>query len=145
MGCLIYLAWTCLNRSKTVVLKLNYKKVVIGILILGFLSLYFLYNPSHVKVATMCPFHVTTGMHCPGCGSIRAMDDLIHLKVLNALSHNALLIVSLFLSIAIFLYSRENFNRIVKHPKSFYIGIVVICLFWILRNLDFPPFHYLAP
>ena len=145
MGCLIYLAWTCLNRSKTVVLKLNYKKVVIGILILGFLSLYFLYNPSHVKVATMCPFHVTTGMHCPGCGSIRAMDDLIHLKVLNALSHNALLIVSLFLSIAIFLYSKEKFYHLMYHPKSPWIIFGVITLFWILRNLKFHPFCHLAP
>lgn len=42
-----------------------------------------------------CPFHFLTGWLCPGCGSQRAMHDLLHLNVSGAYGHNALLVLSI--------------------------------------------------
>jgi len=39
-----------------------------------------------------CPFHRLTGGWCPGCGSSRAADLLLHGRVLSSLSYNALVL-----------------------------------------------------
>lgn len=42
-----------------------------------------------------CPFRLFTGMLCPGCGSQRALHDLMHLRLGQAFDHNALLVLSI--------------------------------------------------
>src|ERR1041385_6710646 len=38
----------------------------------------------------VCPFHYLTGLHCPGCGTLRALHQLLHGNVAAALSLNLL-------------------------------------------------------
>jgi len=121
------------------------KKIFIGIGVMLLLSLYFIYNPSNYDLFPTCPFHATTGLHCPGCGSQRAIHDLAHLRVLDALGHNALMVITLSGGSILFLFRREKFNQIIYHPKAPYIIFGIIGLYWVLRNLPFPPFNYLAP
>jgi len=40
-----------------------------------------------------CPFTYLTGLPCPGCGGLRAVNDLTHLEVGAALSSNALAVL----------------------------------------------------
>jgi Protein of unknown function (DUF2752) len=42
-----------------------------------------------------CPFLSLTGLPCPGCGSLRALHDLVHGDLPSALGHNALFVVAL--------------------------------------------------
>ena len=42
-----------------------------------------------------CPFRLFTGLLCPGCGSQRALHDLLHLRIGEAAVHNALLVLSI--------------------------------------------------
>ena len=42
-----------------------------------------------------CPFRILTGLLCPGCGSQRAIHDLMHFRLDEAARHNALLVMSL--------------------------------------------------
>ncbi|MBL7950518.1 MAG: DUF2752 domain-containing protein [Flavobacteriales bacterium] len=42
-----------------------------------------------------CPFRLFTGLLCPGCGSQRALHDLMHLRTGEAFDHNALLVISI--------------------------------------------------
>jgi hypothetical protein len=42
-----------------------------------------------------CPFRSITGLLCPGCGSQRAVHDLMHLQVGRAFHHNALLVLAI--------------------------------------------------
>lgn len=49
----------------------------------------------------LCPVLAATGLYCPGCGGLRAVNDLAHLRVVDALSSNAwavLLIVAVVLA-----------------------------------------------
>tara|TARA_R110001632_G_scaffold58548_2_gene142494 strand:+ start:9816 stop:10187 length:372 start_codon:yes stop_codon:yes gene_type:complete len=118
-------------------------KLFIGILAILLISLYFFFNPSNVNFFPECPFHKITGLYCPGCGSQRAIHDLSHLNILEAISHNALMVFTLTFGVGLYLYSKKKFNSLIYHPKSPYIIFGIICVFWILRNLDL--FHYLAP
>lgn len=42
-----------------------------------------------------CPFLLVTGQPCPGCGGLRAMNNLTHGDVIGALSSNAMAVVLL--------------------------------------------------
>ena len=43
----------------------------------------------------VCPFHAMTGAWCPGCGSLRAVNDLTHGDVLAAASSNLVFVLAL--------------------------------------------------
>ncbi|MDD6437378.1 MAG: DUF2752 domain-containing protein [Prevotella sp.] len=42
-----------------------------------------------------CPFHLLTGLQCPGCGFQRAMSALLHGHVVEAVHYNLYLVYSL--------------------------------------------------
>ncbi|HJR90365.1 MAG TPA: DUF2752 domain-containing protein [Aeromicrobium sp.] len=42
-----------------------------------------------------CPFLLLTGQPCPGCGGLRAMNNLTHGDLVGALSSNAMAVVLL--------------------------------------------------
>lgn len=41
----------------------------------------------------VCPFLLLTGQPCPGCGGLRAVNDLTRLDVVGALSSNAFVVL----------------------------------------------------
>lgn len=41
-----------------------------------------------------CPFRVLTGWDCPGCGGLRAVNDLTHLDLASAASSHLLLVLA---------------------------------------------------
>src|SRR6266513_4699752 len=55
----------------------------------------FFFSPSQYPFYPRCPLHAMTGLHCPGCGSLRAVHSLLHGDIGAALHFNALLILSL--------------------------------------------------
>src|SRR5688572_33371631 len=55
----------------------------------------FAFNPAGSRLFPPCPFHVVTGLFCPGCGSTRAAHHLLHGRVATAFDFNALMVVSL--------------------------------------------------
>jgi len=110
----------------------------------------FLFNPVQSDFYPFCFFHRITGLQCPGCGSLRAMHQLLHGNVGAAFHYNALLILSLPLLLAQAVRigiakathqpARGAFN-----PAWLWAGMAVLILFAILRNLPFHAFAWLAP
>src|SRR5882672_10326731 len=110
----------------------------------------FLFNPAESGFYLFCVFHRITGLQCPGCGSLRAMHQLLHGNVGAAFHYNALLILSLPLLLAQAVRigiakathqpARGAFN-----PAWLWAGMAVLILFAILRNLPFHAFAWLAP
>ena len=43
----------------------------------------------------LCPFKATTGLDCPGCGGLRAVNDLTHFRVLDAAHSNLYFVLSI--------------------------------------------------
>ncbi|WP_405206072.1 DUF2752 domain-containing protein [Aquimarina sp. LLG6339-5] len=98
-----------------------------------------------------CPFHLLTGYHCPGCGSQRAIHDLLNGRILQALQHNLLFVIlAIVLFIKLYNYTAKRFlNKKLKdwtYNKYFtYIILITIISYWILRNISSAPFCHLAP
>ena len=120
-------------------------------LIFCLLLFFYLKDPTKI-IYPPCPFYYLTGLYCPGCGTSRAIHQLLHGKFLYALNLNPLMVLSipfiiylLASRLKIKIGSRLIFKRVI-FTKGFYrILIVVIVLYGILRNLPVFPFSILAP
>lgn len=120
---------------------------------IGFVFIYVYYqiNPAGQDWMPKCPFHSITGLHCPGCGSQRAIHDFLHGNIIEGFQHNFLMGLGfLVLFYKLFLLFRAKFypdkkTNLLYNPKTPWIILVLILSFWILRNLPFAPFTYLAP
>ena len=110
--------------------------------VLGVCALLFLFNPAEHAFYPQCFFHQVTGLHCPGCGGLRAVHELLHGQVLAALHLNVLAVLSLPLFAG--LLWREIAGRRRGISGRWIWGFVAIMvIFTLLRNL--PGFAFLAP
>jgi hypothetical protein len=93
-----------------------------------------------------CPWRALTGLACPGCGSLRALHDLLRGRFLEALDHNAMFVFVLPLSVVLavgFLLSPRSPRAL---PRWVPLGALVALLMWaVARNLPFWPLSVLAP
>ncbi|SFS31810.1 Protein of unknown function [Lutibacter maritimus] len=118
---------------------------------MGLLFIYSTINPTNVNFLPKCPLYVTTGIYCPGCGSQRATHYLLNLNFIGVVKQNVLYILGLciivyhFLIIAINAVLKKRIYNYIYHPKTPLIILIIVLLFWVLRNLPFAPFHLLAP
>ena len=140
-------------------IKIKKKYVTYGYLLLAipvfFVIRYYYTNDPAISqegtVFAVCPFHYITGLHCPGCGSQRAIHDLLHVRILEAFKHNAMLVlVLLILCNKVYAWVTKrylpNYYYDLNSKPWFTYAIVVLVLgFWILRNIPVHPFTHLAP
>lgn len=98
-----------------------------------------------------CPSIALLGVHCPGCGSMRAMHHLAHGDLAGVLSRNILVPIGLVLlawAWVAWFDRRLGHSRVpaLRPPVSVLYGsIVVLVAFAVLRNLPWAPFSGLAP
>ena len=106
----------------------------------------FAFEPGKTGFFPSCPFRMLTGFLCPGCGSTRAMHQILHGHIVAAFMLNPLLLLALpFLLFALLRYSvivmRGGVPRPNATPAAFlYALFVIIVSFWIFRNTPFYPF-----
>jgi len=112
---------------------------------------YFTINPNEVDFMLKCPLYSTTGIYCPGCGSQRALHHLLHFDFIKAAHSNILLLVGLISAIYhyslpfINKYFNKNFKSIFNKNKNVLLVLILVILFWVLRNITHYPFTLLAP
>ena len=92
----------------------------------------------------LCPFKAITGWDCPGCGGLRAVNDLTRGDVAGAISSNLLLVSSLPVLAVLWTRSFAQRWRGVRRPlpqpaAGFLaaVAVVVVLVFWVVRNLPF--------
>ena len=108
---------------------------------LGFFYKFFFYD--YIEWFPKCPFKTITGYQCPGCGSQRAVSSLMNLDILNALKENSLLIISIpYLLFYYILELNNNETPEILQLKKRFFGVtairfilIIIILFWIIRNI----------
>lgn len=103
----------------------------------------FLHDPEHGSGYLPCPFHWLTGFFCPGCGSQRALHDLLHARIGEAFGHNALLVVSLPLLGLQWAVGRWRGESLTRDNRVVWTWGVGLAGWWVLRNL--PGMEALAP
>jgi hypothetical protein len=117
--------------------------LIAGVLLAGSVALH-LRDPHRSGSYGFCPWLALTGTYCPGCGGLRAVNDLTHGNMLAAASSNLLFVASLPFVAVWWLRSFADGWRGVRRQlsdRSAYVVLVVVrsstMVFWVLRNLPF--------
>lgn len=118
-------------------------------LIAGSLVLYF-FEPSRWSFYPVCTFHQTTGLLCPGCGTLRSMHHLLHGHWWAAFHCNPLVVTALPLAAAWALRRTVRRWRGIPstaplRPGWVWLGFVVLLIFSVLRNLPLPQLAWMSP
>jgi hypothetical protein len=94
-----------------------------------------------------CPFHALTGLNCPGCGTTRALHQLVHGDVIGAFEFNPLT-MSLLPVFGFFLawytvatLTGRTMPRISLPGPYLWIFLFLVFGFGIVRNTPLYPFH----
>lgn len=116
--------------------------VAIGLLVAS-VALH-LRDPHRTGSWGFCPWLAMTGTYCPGCGGLRAVNDLTHGDVPAAASSNLLLVGTIPLLAAWWLRrvvdGWHGVRRTVDERAALALTLVLVVaamLFWVLRNLPF--------
>lgn len=110
-----------------------------------------IFDPATSGMFPPCPFHYLTGLYCPGCGSLRAIHQLLHGNLQAAWAMNPLTVV--LLPFVAYGLATEALVQIRGRRLTGWIlpglwiqilcGIIVV--FGVVRNLPVYPFNLLAP
>lgn len=104
------------------------------------------HEPGHYPT---CPFLAVTGYYCPGCGSLRAANSLLHGHLLGALDRNPFAVLVLPLVLATWLMwglrliGRTSWSPTLIPVRWIWVLFSVIVAFWVLRNV--PGWNFLSP
>jgi len=126
--------------------KLLWPTLIVGV---GAALLLFFFDPARVPIYPVCTFHRITGLNCPGCGSLRAMHELLHGNLRAALHFNAFVVLSLalfaWLGCRLIRRKLKNDSTPVIRPFWLWIYLAAFLTFGILRELPVPLFAAFAP
>jgi hypothetical protein len=111
------------------------------------LAVLYLFNPIEYAFYPSCQFYKLTHLHCPGCGSLRALHQLTHGHVAAAFHSNPLLIVSIPMLawLGISKLRDRSASALMIQPTAAWTIFAIVMLFGILRNLPFAVFSWMAP
>ncbi|HET9421549.1 MAG TPA: DUF2752 domain-containing protein [Nocardioides sp.] len=97
----------------------------------------------------MCP-SAMLGIACPGCGGLRAVNDLTNFQLVDAASSNLLFVLALPLVLfALVRWVTDQWRGTTRTTPAWAMGpaaigvVAVLVVFTVLRNL--PQFAWLAP
>ncbi len=116
-------------------------KTLAALLVASAALILFFFNPQQHVFYPFCMFHRLTGLLCPGCGSLRAMHELLHAHFLAAVRFNPLLVASvpvLLIWGAKKLLRRANTAPAAQvSPAWIWSALGILLAFGIVRNLPF--------
>jgi len=112
---------------------------------LTILSVLFVFDPDGNPFYPGCLFHRTTGLLCPGCGSLRALHQILHGHISTAFHYNPMLVIAIPLMIwfgwrILVGKLRQTPVRIAIPGKWVWLIVAVVLAFSIWRNVPGTPF-----
>lgn len=119
--------------------------------LLGLAVIVYIYHPSTPVRMIPCPFREITGLYCPGCGSIRAVTQIVRGNLQRAIQHNVFAVAFLPLLMWAIL---SNVKQVItgkglpypQLPSSAIWALLgLLILFAVLRNLPVAQLYFLRP
>ncbi len=115
--------------------------VVAGIVVAGTVALH-LRDPHQSGSWGYCPWKLLTGLDCPGCGTLRAVNDLTNGHVVAAASSNLLFVVMVPVMIVMWVaWARRSWRGAPRPSRSastttavWAAAVVVAVVFTVVRN-----------
>ena len=112
------------------------------VMLIAALYIFYIIDPETHSLFPKCPFLLATGLECPGCGSQRAIHQLLHRNLIAALRYNAFMVLVLpYIFLGVYL---QYLGGKIRHPKleklffgrwSALIVLILVIVYWIVRNL----------
>jgi hypothetical protein len=105
----------------------------------------FAFNPATSKLFPPCPFRALTGLNCPGCGTLRALHQLLHGNLRAAFRLNPLMLVSLawvayaFAARALAATGRPLLPEMNFRGGWYWFYAALVVAFWVFRNTPYYP------
>lgn len=119
-----------------------FKWPLIALALLVLVVIYYWVDPVDYDFFPKCPFYVITGYKCPGCGSQRAIHQLLNLNITEAFRANPLLVVAIPYILLGFAFDytslKDRFPVVKKHlfgPVAIVLVFIIVIAYWILRNI----------
>lgn len=123
---------------------------VVAVAVLGASVLLHVRDPHQSGSYLYCPWLLLTGTYCPGCGGLRAVNDLTHGDIAAAASSNLLFVGSVPLLVVLWTRWFSDRWRGVRRGTDttkacVYVAafVAVAAAFWVARNA--PSGTWLAP
>jgi hypothetical protein len=126
---------------------LSVAAVTLGGLAVG--ATLFAIDPNEPGHYPTCPFLATTGLWCPGCGSLRATHDLLHGDLAGALARNPMAVLAVpYLVLAFVTWILRVSGRAAPRstslpPWTIWALLGAVLAFGVLRNV--PGWTWLSP
>ena len=108
----------------------------------------YLFNPTQFGFYPQCLLYKATGLHCPGCGSLRAMHALLHGHVKAAFGLNPLAVLLAPAGLCGWIIQRrkdKNWSTSQIPAAWIWLLLATLITYGILRNIPAWPFNLLAP
>ena len=108
-------------------------------------------DPRNPGSYPICPFLGLTGCFCPGCGTLRALHQLLHGNVLSAMGYNPMTVLLLpflgyaFITGALRAFRLPTPTRVFVPHQLIWGLLTAVLAFWALRNVPVGPLAWLAP
>ncbi len=102
----------------------------------------FLFDPAGSSFYPSCPFRWLTGLDCPGCGSLRALHQLLHGNIRAAFELNPFIMFAapyLVYSLSSWLLLKTLGHALpapgaeIRH-RLIYALVALILVYWVFRN-----------
>ncbi len=132
-----------------------FSAIALAAIAFALLAMLYTIDPTDSAWYPKCALYSLTGLHCPGCGGLRGMHQLLRGNFVAAIGMNALAFVVLPALAAVGLI---NYVRRLRHRKTSagpaprlipvwtcWAVLILVVVFTIARNIPYEPFVYLAP
>lgn len=111
----------------------------IVVILLG-IFVYYKLDPSKVLLFPKCPFYLLTGLKCPGCGTQRALHQILHFHLGDAFRYNALMVASIPLLSALLIADifKKRWPKVYvlsRSPILSWLILAIVLIWWIVRNI----------
>lgn len=109
---------------------------VAAILAAAVLTISFIWSPQALPDVSLCFFHRTTGLPCPGCGLTRGFCALSHGRFTEAWALNPFSILLYATALALVLrpliaWRMPGLERRLYHPRALVLAPVMVCGMWV--------------
>ncbi len=128
----------------------KYKWAIVLTIIITIATFYKIFNPYEDKFMPKCVFYAATGYQCPGCGSQRAIHNLVNFDIKHAMHENLMLVIAIpYLILGAVLEFIKDKNQKLQRLHDVLYGykaalfiFFLLVFWWIFRN--FSVYHHFA-
>lgn len=129
----------------------RWRFVALGLAALPCLALLYIRNPEEGGLYPPCLFYALTGLHCPGCGTLRGLHQLLNGNLLAAFGYNPYTMLALpvlgyaYLAALLLSVAGKKLPTVFLPPALIWGLLAAVLAFWALRNVPVYPLTVLAP